>query len=173
MPGIKDYVSVSKNVHKQKRLILCNLKELYATFCEKYPELKIGFSKFCSLRPKWCVPVSSKGTHSVCVHPTSKCNPSGWCCQQQWNIQNIDWQNSVQHGEQNVHVASLWTMSWVSSTRRLFACTVWWGTWWWSPMPIMEVYRHDGSYHGVNDEIWMDSRNYKSFGWPYKAFIHS
>ncbi|XP_076820954.1 uncharacterized protein LOC143466202 [Clavelina lepadiformis] len=67
MPGIKDYVSVSKNVHKQKRLILCNLKELYATFCEKYPELKIRFSKFCSLRPKWCVPVSSKGSHSVCV----------------------------------------------------------------------------------------------------------
>ncbi|XP_076805803.1 uncharacterized protein LOC143449468 [Clavelina lepadiformis] len=48
----------------------CTLREvteLYATFCEKYPELKIGFSKFCSLRPKWCVPVSSKGSHSVCV----------------------------------------------------------------------------------------------------------
>ena len=27
----------------------------------------IGLSKFCSLRPKWCVTISSSGTHSVCV----------------------------------------------------------------------------------------------------------
>ena len=67
MPGTKDYVSVGKRVHKQKRLLLCNLKELYSAFKEKYPDSKIGFSKFCSLRPKWCVTVSSSGTHSVCV----------------------------------------------------------------------------------------------------------
>ena len=30
MPGEKDFVSIKKNVHKQKRLPLCNLKELYA-----------------------------------------------------------------------------------------------------------------------------------------------
>jgi len=29
--------------------------------------MKIGFSKFCSMRPKWCVTSSSSGTHSVCV----------------------------------------------------------------------------------------------------------
>ena len=67
MLGIKDCVSVSRNVHQQKRLILGNLKELYVAFCDKYSELKIGFSKFCSLCPKWCVPLSSKGSHSVCV----------------------------------------------------------------------------------------------------------
>ena len=27
----------------------------------------IGLSKFCELRPKWCVTVLSSGTHSVCV----------------------------------------------------------------------------------------------------------
>ena len=34
MLGKKDYVSVSKAVHKQKRLILCNLRELYNAFKE-------------------------------------------------------------------------------------------------------------------------------------------
>ena len=67
MPGIKDCVSVPRNVYQQKRLFLRTLKELYATFCEKYLELKIGFSRFCSLHPKWCVTVSSKGSHSVPV----------------------------------------------------------------------------------------------------------
>ena len=32
-----------------------------------YPDFKIGFSKFCELRPKWCITVNSSGTHSVCV----------------------------------------------------------------------------------------------------------
>ena len=29
MPGKKDYVSILSQTHKQKRLLLCNLKELY------------------------------------------------------------------------------------------------------------------------------------------------
>ena len=33
----------------------------------KYPARQIGFSKFCSLRPKWCALSGSSGTHSVCV----------------------------------------------------------------------------------------------------------
>lgn len=67
MPGKKDSVSIGKKVHKQKRLILCNLHELFSEFKKVYPTFKVGFSKFCSLRPKWCVTVSSSGTHSVCV----------------------------------------------------------------------------------------------------------
>lgn len=67
MPGKKDKVSISKNVYEQKRLLLCNLNELYAAFKFEYPALKIGLSKFCSLRPKWCVPAGSPGSHSVCV----------------------------------------------------------------------------------------------------------
>ena len=43
------------------RLILCNLKVLYAAYKFKY------FLKSCSLQPKWCVPAGPKGTHSVCV----------------------------------------------------------------------------------------------------------
>ena len=35
-------------------------------FKEVHPECKIGFSKFCTLRPKWCVSVGASGTHSVC-----------------------------------------------------------------------------------------------------------
>ena len=63
----KDYVSVSSNTHKQKRLILSNLNELYANFKSKYVSTSIGFPKCCKLRPKWCVFVGSSGIHLVCV----------------------------------------------------------------------------------------------------------
>ena len=67
MPGKKDFVSLARNQHMQKRLILCNLKELYVMFKEQHPNVKIGFSKYCSLRPKWCILVGASGSHSVCV----------------------------------------------------------------------------------------------------------
>lgn len=67
LSGKKDYMSVGRNVHVSKRLILCNIRELYTAYKAKHPEFKIGFSKFASLRPKWCITVGPKGTHSVCV----------------------------------------------------------------------------------------------------------
>ena len=82
MPGTKDYVSIARNVHKQKRLLLCNLKELYQAYKEKFPQHKIGLSKFCQLRPKWCVTVTSAGTHSVCVctnHQNPKLMVDAFC----------------------------------------------------------------------------------------------
>ena len=45
LPGKKDCVSIGKNVHVSKRLILCNLKELYTAFKDKHPDLKISFSE--------------------------------------------------------------------------------------------------------------------------------
>ncbi len=53
--------------HLQKQLVLCNLKEAYSSFKEKFPGAKIGFSKFAELRPKQCVLAGSSGTHSVCT----------------------------------------------------------------------------------------------------------
>ena len=82
MPGGKDFVSIGKKIHVQKRLLLCNLKELYVAYKDKYPMHKIGLSKFCELRPKWCVPVSSSGSHSVCVcthHQNTKLMVDGFC----------------------------------------------------------------------------------------------
>ena len=67
MPGAKDYVSIARNVHQQKHLLLCNLKELYQSSEEKFPQHKIGLSMFCKFRPKWWVTISSSSTHSVCV----------------------------------------------------------------------------------------------------------
>ena len=70
MPEKKDYVSVSKGVHKKNFATCkrpCNLQELKTVFKEKHSNLNIGFSKFCALRPKWCVLAGSKMTHSVCV----------------------------------------------------------------------------------------------------------
>ncbi|GBM58677.1 hypothetical protein AVEN_256460-1 [Araneus ventricosus] len=69
-PGKKYCISVAsenERVLKQKRVILYNLKELYAAFKEQHKDLKIGQSKFCSLRPRECVTAGNKGIHSVCV----------------------------------------------------------------------------------------------------------
>lgn len=67
LPGAKDTESVKKNEYKQKRLLLCNLKEFCIAFKQKYSHLKIGLSKFCSFRPKWCVLGGSPGNYAVCV----------------------------------------------------------------------------------------------------------
>ena len=75
-PGKKEYVSVridGKREQKQKRLLLVNLKELHLEFIKSTGD-EISFSKFCELRPKWCVTVNSRGMHSVCV------------CQQHQNV---------------------------------------------------------------------------------------
>lgn len=70
LPGRKECKSVVVNggrVLKQKRLILGNLKEIYALFKEKFPYEKVGFSKFSELRPAECVLAGASGTHTVCV----------------------------------------------------------------------------------------------------------
>ena len=70
MPGKKDFISVrqgEKRVHVQKRLVLSNLKEAYSEFKDKFPDVKVGFSKFAELRPRHCVLAGASGTHSVCV----------------------------------------------------------------------------------------------------------
>src|SRR6185437_2242044 len=72
-PGMKDSLSVKigdNRVRKQKRLVLCDLKDLHTAYLDRVkenPQLKIGFSTFAKLRPKWCVLAGSPGTHSVCV----------------------------------------------------------------------------------------------------------
>jgi hypothetical protein len=71
MPGVKDFMSVKerggKRVHKQRRLLLLNLNELHMLFKQRRPDINVGLSKFCELRPKECVTVGARGTHSVCV----------------------------------------------------------------------------------------------------------
>ena len=67
MPGKKDILSISRRTHMQKRLILSNLKELYAKFKSNYPYIKVGFSTFCVYRPKWCITVGASDTHTLCV----------------------------------------------------------------------------------------------------------
>ena len=71
MPGKKDTKSVrlddGKREQRQKRMLLANLKEIYAEFKNKYPEERIGFSKFAELKPTECILAGESGTHSVCV----------------------------------------------------------------------------------------------------------
>lgn len=70
LPGMKDFVSVRKNdgshQHVRKRLILCNLKELYSLLQTEHEKIDISFSKFAQLRPAHCVLAGSSGTHTVC-----------------------------------------------------------------------------------------------------------
>ena len=53
IPGKKDFLSVrnseGEKEHKQKRLVLCNLKEAYHQFKQQHPDIKVGFSKFAEL----------------------------------------------------------------------------------------------------------------------------
>lgn len=70
MSGKKEVVSLKsdgKKTIEQKRLVLYNLKELHAKYKEENIDHPVGFSKFCQLRPKYCVLAGACGTHSVCV----------------------------------------------------------------------------------------------------------
>ncbi|KAJ8672824.1 hypothetical protein QAD02_004084 [Eretmocerus hayati] len=69
-PGKKDYVSVLINgnkVGRQKRLLLCNLKECYQSFKDEYPEISDGFSRFAKARSPNVILAGASGTHTVCV----------------------------------------------------------------------------------------------------------
>ena len=95
MPGKKDCISVrdseGKKVNMQKRLVLSNLKEVFAKFKELDDHPDIGFSSFAALRPKHCVLAGSSGTHAVCVctyhqNPTLQLNAIG---QQHLTLQDV------------------------------------------------------------------------------------
>ncbi|CAH0555039.1 unnamed protein product [Brassicogethes aeneus] len=84
MPGMKDYVSIRKDdgsrEHVQKRLVLCNLAELYSNFQLKYPNVRIGLSKFSQIRPRNCVLAGASGTHTVDYKPSSKPSKEELAC---------------------------------------------------------------------------------------------
>lgn len=74
-PGIREYVikhnANGENEKVQRRLILMNIREAYLLFKEKFKcdlSVKIGFSKFATLRPKECILAgSAHGIHTTCV----------------------------------------------------------------------------------------------------------
>ena len=96
-------VSVARNVHQQKHLLLCNLKELYQPYKEKFSQQKIGLSQFYELWPKWCITISSSGTHSVCVYcpPKHKINCLSFLqCHQQEHQET--WKGFLQKQKQTI-----------------------------------------------------------------------
>ena len=55
LPGKKDFVSVkvgNKREHLQKRLLLSTCTEAYREFKQRFPEHKVGISRFTQLKPK-------------------------------------------------------------------------------------------------------------------------
>lgn len=71
LPGMKDCCAIKtsdgEKVMVQKRLVYCNLRELYKLFKLEHPDCKVGFSKFAELRPVQCILAGASGTHTVCV----------------------------------------------------------------------------------------------------------
>ena len=41
MPEKKIFISIGRNIHIQKRSILCNLKKLFTEFKTKFPNIKV------------------------------------------------------------------------------------------------------------------------------------
>ena len=70
IPGKKDFVSVKKNQHVQKRLLLINLNELHVAFKKNYPNIKDSLSKFCTLKPKWCI--TTNESQCMCMYTSPK-----------------------------------------------------------------------------------------------------
>ena len=76
LPGKKGSVSIQlpdkTKMKKQKKLILSNISQICAQFKKDNHDMKIGFSTFALLCPKWCIPVGAAGTH-VCLDFSPKC----------------------------------------------------------------------------------------------------
>lgn len=70
-PGKNDFKIVrdsqNKKLYVQKKMLLMSLKESYQEFKKIYKNHKIGFTKFCSLKPPEIVVLGSSGTHATCV----------------------------------------------------------------------------------------------------------
>ena len=70
-PGKRDFVVSWKNgkkEHLQKRHLLFSLREAHALFLKENPEVKIGLSKFSSLRPLNVLLSSLCSSLCVCVN---------------------------------------------------------------------------------------------------------
>lgn len=49
------------------RYLSLTTRDMYRDFKRMNPEAVVGFSKFASLRHKWCLPISAPGAHNICV----------------------------------------------------------------------------------------------------------
>ena len=65
-PGKQEVISVKDSSTGKKVYLQLTLLELYAVFKAENPDIKIGKSKFCSLRPK-NVLLSSETPHNICL----------------------------------------------------------------------------------------------------------
>jgi hypothetical protein len=51
-PNARDYVRIrGTNQRKMRAYLTCSLKEVFAMFQERHPQMRIGYTRFCSLRP--------------------------------------------------------------------------------------------------------------------------
>jgi hypothetical protein len=68
-PGMKDVMTVYKDKTKEKhvkRHMYFTLRETYSFFCKENPHVKMGISKFCTLRPPYVL-TTSETPANVCV----------------------------------------------------------------------------------------------------------
>ena len=104
---VKEYIN--KNFATCKSL--CNLQELYTAFKEKHTNVNIGFSKFCALKPKWCVLAGLKMNHSICDGSTHQ-NVVLLVDAMDWDLNTKTWsRRSFITLRATKHHASLWILS--------------------------------------------------------------
>ena len=77
LPGSKDFVSIGYKVHQQKRLLLCNLKELFVEF-KNHHQNKF-FQILFSLIKMVCFIRVIRHPHSLCMCYSPKCQAFGYC----------------------------------------------------------------------------------------------
>ena len=57
---------------KFRRILLPNISERCSLSKSENTDIYDGFSAVALLRPKWCIPVGSGGSHNVCMYLPSK-----------------------------------------------------------------------------------------------------
>ena len=113
---VKEYIN--KNFATCKSL--CNLQELYNAFKEEHPNINIGFSKFCALRPNGVFWLTQK-FYSICLLFK---HSSKWCVASHCNGLGFDIQRPGQEDcskpwEQKMHHALVWILSWHCNSKRI------------------------------------------------------
>lgn len=136
-PGKKEFVSVEvtagKIIHKQKRLRLVNLKELYLALKYSFPDNLVGLSRFCSLQPPWCVSVAAFWyVFCVCLRNSPKLKIIGFYSTTKYGLQRPNWNPCLLFSLENVYASSMRQMPRSgSSSENCWETFSWWRHGWW------------------------------------------
>lgn len=101
LPGKKDFISVredGRKEHKQKRLLMYNLNDVYSFFQEQNPDVKIELSKFCAMKLKHVMLVyNTSNIESVCLAVISDVQRHGTAEVSTFNVVLLNYLSTLIH----------------------------------------------------------------------------